>query len=68
MNMDGSGIESRWVEGRGVEIFCTLHTGPEDHPVSYTMGTGSLSRGRGVKRPRSGADHPPNLAPRLKKE
>jgi len=29
------------------------------------MGTGSFS---GVKRPRRGVDHPPHLAPRLKKE
>jgi len=30
------------------------------------MGTGSLSRG--VKRPGRGPDHPPHLAPRLRKE
>jgi len=29
------------------------------------MGTGSFP---GVKRPRRGVDHPPHLAPRLKKE
>jgi len=68
MNMDGSGIESRWVEGRGVEIFCTLHTGPEDHRLLYNGYRVPFSGGGGVKRPRSGADHPPNLAPRLKKE
>jgi len=31
----------------------------------FTMGTWSL---RGVKRPGRGFDHPPHLAPRLKKE
>jgi len=35
------------------------------HSASCTMGTGSFS---GVKRPRRGVDHPPHLAPRLKKE
>jgi hypothetical protein len=40
-------------------------TSHEVHPVSYTIGTGSFP---GVKRPRRGVDHPPHLAPRLKKE
>ena len=35
------------------------------HPASYTMGTGSFP---GVKRPGRGVNHPPQLAPRLKKE
>ena len=34
------------------------------HPVSYTVGTGSFP---GIKRPGRGVDHPPKLAPRLKK-
>ena len=34
-------------------------------PASYTMGTGSFP---GVKRPGRGVDHPPDLAPMLKKE
>jgi len=33
-----------------------VQTGPEAHPASYTMGTGSFPR---VKRPARGADHPP---------
>ena len=39
--------------------------GPGAHPASYTMGIGSFP---GVKRQRRGVDHPPHLAPRLKKE
>ena len=42
----------------------TVQTGPGTHPASYTMGTGFFS---GVKRPGRGVDHPPHLAPRLKK-
>jgi hypothetical protein len=38
---------------------------PEDHPESYTTGTASFP---GVNPPVSGVDHPPHLAPRLKKE
>jgi hypothetical protein len=47
------------------EIFHTRPDGPGAHPASYTMGTGSIL---GVKRPGRGFDHPPHLAPRLKKE
>jgi hypothetical protein len=43
----------------------SLQTGPGAHPDSYSMGAGSLP---GVKRPRRGADYPPHLAPKLKKE
>ena len=57
--LDGSGIEFRW--GRGIT---PVQRGHAAHPASYTMGTGSS----GVKRPGSGVDHPPYLAPRLKKE
>jgi hypothetical protein len=42
-----------------------VQTGPEAHPASYTMGTGSFP---GVKRPGSGVDHHRLLAPRLNKE
>jgi hypothetical protein len=35
-----SGIESRW-EAR---FSVTVQTGPETHPTSYTMGTGSFPR------------------------
>jgi hypothetical protein len=39
----------------------------ETHPVSCTMGTGSLSLPE-IKRPERGVDHPPHLAQRLKKK
>jgi hypothetical protein len=45
--LDGPGIESRW----GAKFSAPVQTGPGAHPVSYAMGTGSLSRGessRGV--------------------
>jgi hypothetical protein len=38
--LDCPGIKSRWDE-----IFRIVQTGPETHPASYTMGTGSISRG-----------------------
>jgi hypothetical protein len=50
--MDGPKIESRW----GERFFEHVQTGPEAHPVSCTMGTGSFP---GVKRPGREADHPP---------
>jgi hypothetical protein len=39
--LDGPGIESRW----GARFSKPVQTGPGAHPTSYTMGTGSLSRG-----------------------
>ena len=60
--LDGSGIEPQW---GGVIFSATVQTGPGAHPASYIMGTGSFL---GVKRPERGVDHPPPLAPRLKKE
>jgi hypothetical protein len=43
--------------------FCApVHTVPEAHPASYTMGTVSFP---GVKRPGRGVDHPPYLSPKL---
>ena len=59
--LDGPGIESRW----GARFYVPLQTGSGVHPASYTMGTGSFLE---VKRPGRGVDHPPHLAPRLKKE
>ena len=47
-------------------IYSPVQTGPGAHPASYTMSTESFPGG--VKRPGRGADHPPYLAPRLKKE
>jgi hypothetical protein len=43
----------------------SIQSGPESHPAYYKMGTGCFPL---VKRPGRGLDHPPNLAPRLKKE
>jgi hypothetical protein len=43
----------------------SVQTGSMAHPVSYTIGTGSFPA---IKRPGRGVDHPPHLAPRLKKE
>jgi len=59
--LDGPGIESRW----GARFSAHVQTGSDAHPASYTIGTGSFP---GVKRPGRGVDHPPHLAPRLKKE
>jgi hypothetical protein len=50
-----SGVVRGWRPGGG-DIFCTLHTGCEAHPASYTLATGSFP---GVKRPGRGVDHPP---------
>jgi hypothetical protein len=47
-----------------VRFSAPVQTGPGAHPASYTMGTGSFP---GVKRSGRGVDHPPHLAPRLKK-
>jgi hypothetical protein len=49
----------------GARFSAPIHTGPGAHPASYTVGTRSFP---GVKRPGHGVDHPPHLAPRLKKE
>jgi len=51
----------RW----GARFSASVQTCPEAHPAFYTMGTGSFL---GAKRPGRGVDHPPHLAPRLKKE
>ena len=59
--LDGPGIESRW----GSRFSAPVQTGPGAHPASYTMDTGSFP---GVKRSGRGVDHPPHLAPRLRKE
>jgi hypothetical protein len=49
----------------GARFSAPVQTGPGVHPDSYSMGTGSFP---GVKRPERDVDHPPHLAPRLKKE
>ena len=53
------------IPGGGARFSAPVQTGPGAHPASSTMGTGSFA---GVKRQRRGVDHPPYLAPRLKKE
>jgi len=60
---DGPGIESRWGE-RDFPHTSRPALGPT-YPASYAMGTGSFPD---IKRPGRGVDHPPHLAPRLKKE
>ena len=50
---------------QGAKFCAPVHTGSEANPAPCTMGTGSVP---GVKRPGRGVDHPPHLAPRLKKE
>ena len=45
--LDGPGIESRW----GARFSAPVQTGPEAHPASCTVGTGSflgVRRGLGV--------------------
>jgi hypothetical protein len=50
--LDGPGIESRW----GARFSAPVHTGPEAHTASYTMGTGSFP---GLKWSGRGIDLPP---------
>ena len=50
--LDGPEIESR---RGGARFSAHAQTGPEAHPASCTMGTGSFP---GVKRPGRGVDHP----------
>ena len=52
--LGGPGIEARWGE-----IFRDIQTGPEAHPASCTVGTGSFL---GLKRPERDADRPPPSA------
>ena len=59
--LDGPAVQSRW----GARFSAPVQTGPGAHLASYTMDTGSFP---GVKRPGSGVDHPPYLAPKLKKQ
>jgi hypothetical protein len=59
--LNGQGIESRW--GRD---FRSVQSGPEAHPASFAMRTGSLFRGQNG-RSVALTTHS-HLAPRLKKE
>ena len=47
----------------GARFSAPVQTGPEAHPASYTMGTGSFP---GVKRPGRGVDHPPISSAKVK--
>jgi hypothetical protein len=47
----------------GERFSAPLHTGPEAHPASYTMCTGSFSE---VKRTGRGVDHPPSPSAEVK--
>ena len=49
----------------GARFSAPVQTGPGAHPASYTLDTGSFPR---TKRQGRGVNHPPHLAPRLKKE
>ena len=61
--LEGPGIESLLGVG-GARFSASVQPGPVAHPASYTMCIGSFPE---VKRPERGVDHPPHLAPRLKK-
>jgi len=49
----------------GTRFSVLVQTGPETHPASYTMGTGSFP---GVKRPERGVDHPTPSSAEVRKE
>jgi len=57
--LDFPGIESPC----GDRFSAPVQTGPEAHPASYAMGTGSFPR---VKRPGRGVDHPPRSRAEIK--
>jgi len=57
--LDDPGFESRW----GARFSAPVQTGPGAHPVSYTVGTGSVP---GVKRPGRDVDHPPPSSAEVK--
>jgi hypothetical protein len=60
-----TGWKVRGSNSGGDEIFAHVQTGPDVHPASCTMGTGSFP---GVKRPGRGADYPPPSSAEVKKE
>jgi len=60
------GIETRGWKVLGGVILRTRPDCPGVHPVSYTMGTGSLAPD--VKRPGRGVDHPPQSSAEVKEK
>jgi len=58
--LDVPGIESRW----GMRFSAPVQTGPETHPASCTIGTGSFPW---VMRPERGVDHPHPSSAKAKK-
>jgi hypothetical protein len=58
--LDGPGIDSGW----RARFSAAVQASTGAHPASYTVGTGSLSRG--VNRPGRGFDHPPSSSARVK--
>jgi hypothetical protein len=72
MLFEGPGKRSRYSDslragrsGDRISVEGEIFRNRSDHPASYAMGTGSFP---GVMRPGRGVDHPPHLAPKLKKE
>ena len=57
--LDSPGIESRW----GARFSAPFQIGPEAHPASCTMGTGSFP---GIKRPGRGVNHLPTSVAEVK--
>jgi hypothetical protein len=63
--VSGYGLDGPGSNLGGARFSVPVQTGPGAHPDSNTIGTESFP---GVKRPGRDVDHPPYLAPRLKKE
>jgi hypothetical protein len=59
--LDSPGVESQWEARFSARVW----TSPRAHTAFYTTGTASFP---GLKLLESGVDHPPHLAPSLKKE
>ena len=60
-------LRTGWSRDRipvGARFSAPVQTGTGAHPASHTVGTGSFS---GVKRSERSVDHPPHIAPRLRK-
>jgi len=60
-SLDSLGVESQL----GMRFSTPVHARPGAHPAFYTMGMRVFPR---LKQLGPGIDHPPHLAPRLKKE